>query len=202
MRTPLYVASSCAGHTDGILSRSEFIVRPSYLCLLAVVCLPGCATIVDGTTQRVAIQTAPNGAACTVQRGGEYLGTITPTPGVLLVDRSRRDLTVVCNRPGWEPTVANIESKFTGVMLGNAIIGGWGGVIVDAATGAGHRYDDGKIILMTPPLPGRTPAGISLAPMAPVLPPAGLPPLAPAGTPVGTMSPRDGAFVVGQAGRS
>lgn len=176
-------------------------MRPSRLCLLAVVCLPGCATVLDGTTQRVAIQTAPNGAACTVQRGGEYLGTIAPTPGVLLVDRSRRDLTVICNRPGWEPTVANIESKFTGVTLGNVVIGGWGGVIVDAATGASYRYDDGKIILMTPPPPGRMPAGVSLAPAAPAIAPERPARPTPVGKPAGTMPSRDGTFVVGQADR-
>ncbi len=128
--------------------------------LLAVGLLPGCASIIDGDNQYVTVRTAPVGAACTVQRGGEELGQIASTPGTMLVQRSKDDLIVVCRKPGWEPALVRIEARFTLVTVGNVIFGGVPGAVVDALTGANFRYDDGRpIILMTPQAPGRQAPG-------------------------------------------
>jgi hypothetical protein len=40
------------------------------LGFVAVLALPGCATIMEGTGQSVSIETDPSGAMCQVTRGG------------------------------------------------------------------------------------------------------------------------------------
>lgn len=143
----------------------------SRCCLVGLILLPGCATLVDGTTQDIAIRTAPMGAVCTLQRGMEDLGTIASTPGHLLVERGKQDLTVICRKPGWETAVIGIKSGFTGVTVGNLVIGGLPGVIVDAASGSDYLYGDtDKIILMTPQVSSRAPEATSLAPTTPTKP--------------------------------
>ena len=142
-------------------------MRVRSLGLLALLLLPGCATIIDGTTQTVTVRTAPVGATCSVLRGPDTLGTIAATPGTILLHRERPDLTVVCDKPGWERSVTTIPSKFTGVTVGNLFVGKLVGVVVDEATRANYRYDQYPIIELTP----QTPAGYVLPPRTSSNPP-------------------------------
>ena len=125
-------------------------MRLSHLVLLSLVLLPGCAFFIDGTNQTFTVRTAPEGAACNVQRDGAILATIPSTPGTLVVRRERADMMVICQKPGWAVTAIPVPSHFTGVTAGNVIIGGLTGVVVDEATQANYRYDDDKLILMAP----------------------------------------------------
>lgn len=118
--------------------------------LLALVLLPGCATLIDGTDQTVTLRTAPVGAACTIQSGADIVGRIAATPGTILVHREKQDLAVVCQKPGWNTVVTTIPSRFTGVTAGNVLIGGLIGVVVDEATRANYRFRDDTTILLTP----------------------------------------------------
>ena len=129
-------------------------MRLSLLGLLALLLLPGCATIVDGTTQTFTVRTAPVGATCSVLRGPDTLGTIPATPGTILLHRERPDLTIVCDKPGWARSVTTVPSKFTGVTVGNLFFGGLVGVVVDEATRANYRYDNDTIIELSPGLAG------------------------------------------------
>ena len=45
--------------------------------------LAACATIVDGTSQRVSVNTTPEGASCRVLQGGMPIGFVASTPGVV-----------------------------------------------------------------------------------------------------------------------
>ena len=125
-------------------------MRLCFPAVLALLLLPGCATVIDGTTQTLTVRTAPVGAACSVLRGADVVGTIPATPGTILLHRERPDLTVVCDKPGWERSVTVIPSRFTGVTAGNLFVGGLVGVVVDEATRANYRYDQDEIIQLTP----------------------------------------------------
>ena len=108
--------------------------------LLPVLLLPACATVVNGTRQSVTVETLPAGASCAVDRAGMRVGAVPQTPGSLVVDKSRHDLTVTCSKPGFQTTAVTQASSFNGWTFGNVLIGGAVGVVVDAATGANFDY--------------------------------------------------------------
>lgn len=141
--------------------------------LLLTVALPGCATLVEGTSQSMTVTTNPAGASCTLDRQGERLGAIAPTPGTLRVDKSKNDMAVTCAKEGYQTATTSHSPKFVGTTFGNLIAGGLIGVVVDAASGANFRYPDE--------------VRVDLAPTAP--PVAGLSPeVAPHAAPTGTVA--------------
>ena len=48
--------------------------------LLTILPLTACASIVDGTSQQIALDTNPSGATCTFERNGVFLSKIDNTP--------------------------------------------------------------------------------------------------------------------------
>jgi hypothetical protein len=108
--------------------------------ILALACLPGCATIIHGTSQNVTVTTNPAGASCRLDRDVVAIGMIAPTPGTLRVDKSKNDIVVTCNREGHDATTVRHASEFGGATFGNAVVGGLIGVAVDAASGANFPY--------------------------------------------------------------
>ncbi len=115
-------------------------LRAIVLSFAAASVLSACATVVSGTDSSVSISTDPVGASCTISREGATLAQVTPTPGQARVSNSRLPLNIACTAPGREPASVQHESEFTGATLGNLILGGGIGLIVDAASGANHKY--------------------------------------------------------------
>ena len=70
--------------------------------ILAMLALAGCASIIDGHTQQIVVNTNPPGASCTLTRNNEPLGTINPTPGALVVEKTKYDITITCKKRGYE----------------------------------------------------------------------------------------------------
>ena len=58
----------------------------AFMVLAALVLLSGCSTIIEGTTQELVINTAPEGANCAIEREGQVVGRVNPTPGGLTVN--------------------------------------------------------------------------------------------------------------------
>jgi len=121
------------------------------LALLAL--LPGCATIIEGSSQSVTVATTPPGAHCDVSRAGEHLGTVDPTPGSLHLDKSKNDITVACKETGYQPASVTETPKFVGTTFGNIVAGGLVGVAVDAATGANYVYPEQVKVQLAPLVP-------------------------------------------------
>jgi hypothetical protein len=68
-----------------------------------------CASVVSGTSQTLTLETVPAAADCTLTRKGLSIGRVNPTPGAVLVQRTRDDITVTCTlgtatRPGHSST--------------------------------------------------------------------------------------------------
>ncbi len=105
----------------------------------AGIALSGCASVVKGSSQSIAIETPPTtGANCTLKsKEGSWQVT---SPGVVKVQKSKEDIQAVCSKPGWQDGVATIPSNFEGWTVGNLVLGGIIGVGVDAATGAINHY--------------------------------------------------------------
>ncbi|MDO9712487.1 hypothetical protein [Paracraurococcus lichenis] len=137
------------------------------LALGVVSLLPACASVMEGTSESVAINTTPAGASCTVDRAGTRLGTVAPTPGSVNVAKSKNDITVACTKEGFEPAQVSASPKFVGTTFGNVLVGGLVGVAVDAATGANFDLPEKLDITLAPSAPPTPP--VAMAPrMAPI----------------------------------
>jgi len=112
--------------------------------------LAGCSTITTGTDEMVTIETDPAGAVCTLSAEGKQIAVVNPTPGSIEVPKSRKDLTVRCEKEEYLRTEGTIRSSFQGMTLGNAIFGGLIGVAIDAGSGAMNKYEDGVKITLIP----------------------------------------------------
>jgi hypothetical protein len=136
---------------------------------LAALCflLPGCASIVEGTTQSVSIETTPvDGAKCVVSNPEGSVAVTTP--GVAKVHKTKKDMDVECDKDGYKHASRIVPSHFEAATVGNVIAGGGIGIIVDAADGASNSYPDDVSVTMTPAdsAPKATPAAAT-APVSP-----------------------------------
>jgi hypothetical protein len=119
-----------------------------FCLLIAVSGLTGCASIITGTTQRITVNSEPEGASCRVSRGGMTLGVVPTTPGSVIVHRGSNGLEITCSKPGYalaqtiQPT--NIETW----IFGNVLIGGLVGIVIDFSTGAAYTYDGYSTLAM------------------------------------------------------
>jgi len=102
--------------------------------------LLGCATVIEGESQDVTINTTPSGANCTIVRNGTSLGVVPSTPGSLRVEKTKDDISIKCIKHGYgEATYIDKsgypEYNWAYILVGGPI--GWG---FDSATGADNQY--------------------------------------------------------------
>jgi len=118
--------------------------------LVAVgVAVSGCASIVKGTSQTIAIATPPTaGANCMLSSGQGNWSVMSP--GAVTVEKSKDDIQVHCTKYGFQDGVAVIPSNFEGWTAGNLVFGGLVGIGVDAATGAINEYPHSFQVPMMP----------------------------------------------------
>jgi hypothetical protein len=121
------------------------------ICAIAcAVWIAGCATIVKGTSQSVAVDTpgAP-GALC--ELSSPAIGTQTiKTPGTLVLEKSQHNIDVKCRKECFQEGVGIIPSNTESMAVGNILAGGVIGLGVDAASGAMNKYADRTTIVMIP----------------------------------------------------
>lgn len=91
------------------------------------------------------------------------IGEVANTPGSILVQKTKHDISVVCIKDGYQQATYFNKSGVAGATFGNIILGGGIGWIVDSASGSDNKYDS-PVNLTLP----ATQAGIAQAP--PVLP--------------------------------
>lgn len=98
--------------------------------------LTGCASIVNGTTQRVGISSMPTGAIVSVD--GAVVGN---TP--MFVDLKRKEEHIVTiELPGFQKAQLTVTQNISGWVLGNLAFGGLLGLGID--------YLSGGIYVLTP----------------------------------------------------
>lgn len=112
--------------------------------------LGACASVVEGTDQSVTVKTIPAGASCELTRDGETIGAVNPTPGSVVISKSKDTVAVNCTKDGHEPGAETVASSFQGMTFGNILIGGIIGVGIDAASGAMHYYPDNVEVFLIP----------------------------------------------------
>lgn len=103
------------------------------------ICVSGCATIIKGSSQSIAVSTPPaDGATCQLSSSQGNWSVVSP--GTVTVERSKDDIAVHCVKIGFADASTVIPSGFNAWTMGNLLLGGLIGLGVDAATGAINQY--------------------------------------------------------------
>ncbi len=100
----------------------------------------GCSTIVNGTRQTVFVHSEPAGARVSVD--GEHRGE---TPCEITLSRGSSPKDVRVEKDGYDATQTQLGTKMDEWVLGNIILGGAIGAIVDLSTGAFYEYSPGGV---------------------------------------------------------
>ena len=142
-------------------------------CLVFVVTVSGCATIMAGGPDHVPVNSNPPGA--TVFVDGVPVGQ---TPMVVTLDREHSRGMIQIQAPGYAPVIVQRDKEINGWFWANLCIGGVLGIVIDIVTGDVHRFDDSPIAVgLTPGGGGYGPAPAGPAPMGPA--PMGPAPMGP-----------------------
>jgi len=131
------------------------------LLTAAAVMVSGCATIINGRTERVEIASDPPGATAKVD--GIPIGT-TPTSIDLKRDNPH---SVTIEKDGYVTAEESIEQGTSWWLAGNILLGGLIGLFVDYSTGAAHTL---KPESMTPVLVASAHPQSSAVPIAQATP--------------------------------
>jgi hypothetical protein len=126
-------------------------------CVVAVVLLTGCASIVSGRHAEVSIYTnAPNAHVVVRDKRGQEVASVH-TPGRVALKRKDRFIfparyTATIAAPGFETAQVPIRSTVNPWVLGNIVFGGIPGLVIDNATGAAWRPRNAEIYQELMPL--------------------------------------------------
>ncbi len=124
----------------------------AYLPLAALLLVSGCASIISGTTQEVAVNSSPDGATCDIMRDGVRVQRVV-TPASAIVQRTNQSLLVSCTKPGYQAATATNPSGLEPWVFGNLLAGGVIGLVVDLSTGADNKYASPTAVVMQPSPP-------------------------------------------------
>ena len=101
----------------------------------AALSVGGCATVINGTSQPVAFNSEPDGAAV------ELIGGMSCTTPCSYELKRGKDSMATIKRAGYKPVKVYIQSRTGGATFGNIIAGGIIGGVVDGSNGASnHLY--------------------------------------------------------------
>ena len=113
---------------------------------IAIVFSQGCASVINGNSQKIGISSEPTGAMVCVdqqQRG--------PTP--IFVDLARKDTHIVrVEMQGYKPHETTLTRHASGWVWGNLALGGLIGFGVDAASGGIYRLEPEQVHAQLVPL--------------------------------------------------
>jgi hypothetical protein len=125
-------------------------LRLYVLLFVALLVNTGCATLTQGSSQTITVNTDPTGAICTLNRDGKEVAVINPTPGSIPVNKASGTISVLCKRTGYQDSAGVLASEFQAMTFGNILFGGLIGLAVDASSGAMNKYPDMVTITMVP----------------------------------------------------
>lgn len=110
----------------------------------------GCATITEGSSQTILIETDPVGAMCELTRDGQVITRLHDTPATISVHKESGDLQLSCSKTGYLDSTLSTASDFQDMVLGNILIGGLIGVAIDMGSGATSKYPNSISITLVP----------------------------------------------------
>lgn len=112
---------------------------------LTTLVIAGCAAIIHGSHQDIAVNSVPNGAKVIVM--GVHKAT---TPAVVTVKRSNPNIILKFEKEGYEPVEIALTRSVDAWIVGNIIFGGVIGLIVDFASGSAYKINPNSITANLP----------------------------------------------------
>ena len=121
----------------------------------ALIGLGSCSSIVQGTDQSIIVNTNPPEATCALTREGQDIGAVLSTPGSVTVSKTKHDITITCEREGYQTATYIADSGWesgsgaAGIALDVFLTLGVSSAI-DSATGADNKYPSPMNLTMVP----------------------------------------------------
>src|SRR5476651_1194421 len=84
--------------------------------------LCGCVSVFEGTSQDIAINTDPPDATCVLDRPNLPIGGEVKTPGKVTVRKSKYDITIRCNKPGYKEAYYFNHSGTSATIAANVVV--------------------------------------------------------------------------------
>lgn len=109
-----------------------------------------CSSVVEGTSQEILVNTNPDGADCSLNREGVSIARVSPTPGAVTIKKTKHDIIITCQKENFHEASYFNKSDVAGATVGNIILGGGIGWIIDSASGADNKYTSPVNITMVP----------------------------------------------------
>lgn len=131
------------------------LISRSFALGLAGLILSSCSSITQGTTQDITVNTNPTDASCVLEREGREIGRVHNTPGTVNVSKTKHDITVICDKPGYQTATYINDSGWesgsgaAGIALDVILTAGISSAI-DSATGADNRYESPVNVTLLP----------------------------------------------------
>jgi hypothetical protein len=116
----------------------------------AAVCLSGCASVIEGTSQEIKVVTNPPGANCAFVREGSVIARVEQTPGGATIKKTKHDITLTCTKQGYQEATYLNHSGAAGATFGNIVLGGGIGWAIDSASGSDNKYDGVVNVTLVP----------------------------------------------------
>ena len=111
----------------------------SFLLIIPfIIC--GCAAIIHGSRQDVAVNSSPSGAKVVIM--GVHKAT---TPAVIELKRSDNNIILRFEKEGFESLDFALTRKVDGWIIGNIVFGGLIGLVVDFATGSAYKISPEEV---------------------------------------------------------
>lgn len=128
------------------MKRVKTFAAPGVMTIAGAVAfgLAACSTL----SQHLFVQTTPPDARCTLARDGKVLGEIISTPGGMNVDKSKKDIVMVCRKQGYADIRVIVPSHQRPPTLQNVVAAGGVGWIIDSKLGANDEYRDKITVTM------------------------------------------------------
>jgi hypothetical protein len=98
-----------------------------------------CATVAHGTTQRIEVESNPAGAVVSLSCVEGSVPNLGVTPIGIDVQRKSKSCAVEIAKEGYFPVNVPLQRTFSGVYVGNLLVGGVVGLVADAASGAMYK---------------------------------------------------------------
>ena len=118
--------------------------------LVCAILLGACSSIIEGTSQEIAVNTNPSDAECNFIREGRSIGRIPRTPSALTIKKTKHDITIECELAGYQKATYHNKSDAAGATFGNIVLGGGIGWAIDSASGADNKYTSPVNITLVP----------------------------------------------------
>jgi hypothetical protein len=137
------------------------VIRSTIAITLLALLVGGCATSVNGPTQRIHIDSLPTGASLTILQTGQQL-----TAPVEVELRRDAVYTIQATLEGYEPAMGYLDRVTSDAVLGNILLGGSIGASVDADSGAGYALTPNPLVVPLRPMKARSDVMPAPAPVA------------------------------------